>query len=178
MFEEFRQAWREAVSNFWREVRADEAESGAVYREVGRARTQLERLDAEIGETARRLKEEREQAAVCDRRERMAREIGDLETARVAGEYGARHRERAGVLERKLEALEAERTLCRRDLDEMERALQDGRVAAPPGARGIPDPGDLDRHPAEGEFRNLEDAGRDRAAAERLEELKRRMGRS
>ena len=122
--------------------------------------------------------EEYEATQVLDERERMAREIGDLETARGAGAYGARHRERAGVLERKLEALEAERTLCRRDLDEMERALQDGRVAPPPGARGIPDPEDLDRHPAEGEFRNLEDAGRDRAAAERLEELKRRMGRS
>lgn len=176
MFEDFRRAWREAVSNFWRELRADEAESGAVYREVGRARTQLERLGAELVETARRLKEERDHAAVCDRRERMAREIGDLETARVAAEYGARHRERAAVLERKLDALEAERTLCRRDLDEMERALQDGRVAAPPGSTRTADLEDLNRHPAEGEFRNLEDAGRDREAAERLKELKRRMG--
>lgn len=177
MFEEFRRAWGEAVTNFWRELRADEEGSGAgVYRQVGRARTQLEKLDAEIGETGRRLKEERREAAVCERRERMARDIGDEETARVAAEYGARHRERAGVLARKLEALEAERTLCRRDLDDMERALQDGRVA---GA-GAPDPAleDLNRHPAEGEFRNLEDIDRDREAAERLEELKRRMGRS
>lgn len=173
MFEEFRRAWQEAVSNFWSEVRADEeGKTGAVYREVARARTQMERLDAEIGESARRLKEEREEAAVCRRRERMARDIGDTETARVAGEYAARHLERAAVLERKVEALEAERALCRRDLDEMERALQDGRVAGPSSVLE-----ELERDPAEADFRNLEDASRDRAAAERLEELKRRMGR-
>ena len=67
---------------------------------------------------------------------------------------------------------EAERGLCRRDLDEMERVLQ---------ASGRPDPGriaeELDRDPHEAEFRDLEDASRDRAAEERLEELKRRMGR-
>ena len=175
MFDDFRRAWQEAVSNFWREVRADEEGSaGAVYRQVARARGHLEQLDGEIAETRRRLVEEREQATVCDRRERMARDIGDLETARVAGEFAVRHRERAAVLERKAEALEAERGLCRRDLDEMERALQDGRVAgAGPGRDDL----DLDRHPAESAFRNLEDASRDRAAAERLEELKRRMGR-
>lgn len=174
MFDEFRRAWREAVDNFWREVRAEEEGSGAaVYREVGRARTQLERLDAEVGESRRRLAEEREQAAVCERRERLAREIGDQETARVAAEFGARHRERADVLARKVEALEAERSLCRRDLDEMEEALRDGRVASPDPALE-----DLNRHPAEGQFRDLEESDRERAAAERLEELKRRMGRS
>lgn len=170
MFEEFRRAWREAVDNFWAEVGAEgDGGTGAVYREVGRARTQLERLAAEVGETRRRLAGEREEAGVCERRERLAREIGDLETARVAAQYGGRHRERAAVLERKLEALEAERSLCRRDLDEMESALQDGRVAARPELE------DLNRHPSEGEFRNLEDSQRERAAAERLDELKRRM---
>ncbi|HUG39696.1 MAG TPA: hypothetical protein VMM12_04390 [Longimicrobiales bacterium] len=173
MFEDFRAAWREAVANFWRELRAEEdADARAAYREMGRARTQLERLDAELADTRRRLATEREQAAVCDRRQRMARQIGDVETARVAGEYAARHRERAAVLERKADALEAERALCRRDLDEMERAVQDGRVA--PGRSVLED---LERDPAEAEFRNLEDATRERAAAERLEELKRRMGR-
>lgn len=172
MFEDFRRAWHQAVDNFWREVGAEgDGRPDAVYREVGRARTQLDRLDAEVGETRSRLRSERDQADVCDRRERMAREIGDAETARVAAEYGARHRERAAVLARKLEALEAERTLCRRDLDEMEDALQDGRVA---GARAELE--DLNRHPAEEQFRDLENSSRDRTAAERLEELKRQMG--
>ena len=173
MFEEFRRAWREAVENFWREVRADEEGAAAtVYREVRRARSQLDRLDEEIGDTLRRLKEEREQVAICERRARLAHDIGDAETARVASEYARRHLERAGVLERKAAALEAERELCRRDLDEMERALQASRAAS---AHRTVD--DLDRDPAEDAFRTLEQTSRDRAAAERLEELKRRMGR-
>lgn len=172
VFEDFRRAWRQAVDNFWREVGAEgDARTDAIYREVGRARTQLDRLGVEVDETRGRLRGEREQADVCDRRERMARRIGDTETARVAAVYGARHRERAAVLERKLEALEAERSLCRRDLDEMEGALQDGRVAG-----AAPELEDLNRHPSEGQFRDLEDSSRERAAAERLEELKRRMG--
>lgn len=173
MFEELRRAWHEAVENFWREVRAgEEGPPAALYREVARVRTQLDRLDAEVADARRRMGEEREQADACARRERMARQIGDAETARVASEYGSRHRERAAVLERKAEALEAERTLCRRDLDEMERALQDGRAGAPADVIR-----ELDRDTAEGQFRDLEDASRERTAAERLEELKRRMGR-
>lgn len=173
MFEEFRAAWRQAVANFWREVRADaDADAGAVHREIGRARSQLERLDREAAEVRRRVADEREQASICERRARMARQIGDTETARVAGEYASRHRERAAVLERKADALDGERGLCRRDLEEMERAIQDGRVSAGPSPLE-----DLERDPAEAEFRSLEQASRDRAAAERLEELKRRMGR-
>lgn len=174
MFEDIRRAWQEAVANFWREVRAEEEGLAAsALREVGRARTQLEGLDGEIADARRRLGEERGQAEVCDRRARMARRIGDAETERVARAYAARHRERASVLERKADALEAERALCRRDLDEMERAVQ---AMAPRGPGHVLH--DLDRDPAEAAFRDLEDAGKARAAAERLEELKRRMGRT
>lgn len=171
MFNEFKQAWRQAVDNFWRELELDEPDGRGVYREVAGARNQLEALEADIHATRRRLAEEKEQIEACIRRERMARAIGDDETARLAVEYRDRHRERAAVLGRKLEALEAERRLWIRDLDEMERALQEGRVAA---ARQEIE--DLDRHPREHDFRNLEDAERTRSAEERLEEIKRRMG--
>lgn len=174
MFGEFRRAWREAVDNFWHELEADTAPGeGAVYRQVAEARNQLERLDRQIAEARHREKEERREAEVCRRRERMAREIGDDETAGLAGDFAARHAERADVLGRKAEALEAERALCRRDLTEMERALQSGRVASDPR----PELEDLNRHPSEGAFRDLEDNHRSRSAAERLEELKRRMDR-
>lgn len=173
MFREFKNAWRQAVDNFWRELEAEDgAGAGAVYREVARVRNQLDELDDAITETRQRLARETEQVRVCIRRERMATEIGDAETARVAVEYRGRHEERASVLERKLDALEAERRLCRRDLDEMEKALQAGREEE---ARAELD--DLNRHPSEGEFRGLEDSDRTRSAEERLEELKRRMGR-
>jgi hypothetical protein len=174
VFREFRRAWRQAVDNFWRELEADlpgEEQARGAYREVARVRTQLEQLDQEIADTRARRDEELKQVDVCARRERMAREIGDEETARVAKEYGGRHQERADVFQRKLDALEGERRLCRRDLEEMERALQDGRIQE---ARQELE--DLNRHPNEHEFRDLEDADRGRSADERLAELKRRMG--
>ncbi len=175
VFEEFRRAWRQAVENFWHELEGDDAETKArgVYREVAGVRNQLEELDDALGATRQRLAHEEQQVEACRRRERLARNIGDEETARVAVEYRDRHLERAEVLRRKLEALEAERRLCERDLREMERALQEQRIT---GAGEILDELDLNRHPHEHEFRNLEDSERSRSAEERLEELKRRMG--
>lgn len=173
MFREFKRAWKQAVDNFWRELEADAAgESGAAYREVGRVRNQMDELDSEIAGTRQRLAHEREQVKVCIRRERLARDIQDEETARVAAEYRGRHEERAAVLEQKLEALEAERRLCRRDLDEMEQALREGW-----GRAARMELEDLNRHPREAEFRDLEDSAKAQTAEERLEELKRRMGR-
>jgi ABC-type phosphate transport system auxiliary subunit len=172
VFDDFKQAWREAVDNFWHELEGDdtEASSRSALRQVAAARNQLETLDGAIGDTRQRVAHEQEQVEACRRREGLARGIGDEETARIAGEYGARHQERADVLTRKLEALEAERRLCRRDLQDMEKAIQEGRIA---GAQAELE--DLNRHPSEDEFRNLEDAARGRSADERLEELKRRM---
>lgn len=172
MFREFKRAWRQAVDNFWQELEADSGEGEGAYREVGRVRNQLDGLEDAVAETRQRLAHEQEQVRVCVRRKRMADEIGDAETARIAEQYRGRHQERASVLERKLEALEAEQRLCLRDLDEMEKALQAGRVRS---ARA--DLEDLNRHPREDEFRNLEESDRTRSAEERLEELKRRMDR-
>ena len=171
MFREFKRAWKETVDNFWRELEGDATDgTGAAYREVARVRNQLDELDDAIAETRQRLAHENEQVKVCVRREKMAEEIGDTETARVAAEYRERHGERASVLRQKLDALEAERGLCRRDLAEMEKALQAGRVRS---AREQLE--DLDRHPSEDAFRDLEESDRTRSAEERLDELKRRM---
>lgn len=172
VFDEFRRAWRQAVDNFWRELEGEPGETaeGAAYREVGRVRTQLDELDSAIDGTRQRLAEEVEQVEACTRRERLARSIGDLGTARIAAEYRERHQERSAVLRQKLEVLEAERRLCLRDLREMEKALQEGR-----GNGGRSELEDFDRHPREDEFRTLEDVQRARSAEERLEQLKRRM---
>jgi hypothetical protein len=172
MFDNFKQAWRQAVDNFWTELEGGEggdARVRALYREVANARNQLARLDREIGECRQGHVHEREQSDVCARRERMARDIGDVETERVAAEYRARHEERAQVLARKLDALQAERALCQRDLGEMERGLAAAGAVPPPDELE-----DLNRHPREADFQGLEEAERQRAAAERLEELKRR----
>jgi hypothetical protein len=173
VFETFRNAWRQAVDNFWQELQSEEvtgdARTRAMYAQVATARTEMSRLDRAISECRREEAAERAEVEVCARRERLARDIGDTDTARIAAEYRTRHEERAAVLARKLEVLVAEQALCRRDLEEMERALP--QAGAAPGTIEIEN---LDRDPREAEFQDLERAARHRAAAERLEELKRR----
>lgn len=172
MFDELRQAWHEAVSNFWEELNAEAADPeqrlAAMNAEMAEARRELSELERELRETETRLGRNRHDLEVCERRERMARQIGDDETAALAAEYAARHGERIRVFERKVAALRAERELWRRDLDRMETALRNRRVER--GETGAASSGDalLDE---------LDEAARERSAEERLEELKRRMGR-
>jgi chromosome segregation ATPase len=174
MFENLRRAWHQAVDNFWAELEEGEesqpARGEGVYRQVASARNQIRRLEQELADTRRAVEFERDQVEVCARRARLAREIGDDETERVALEFRARHGERAAVLGGKADALQAELDLWRRELVEMERALQAS------GFVGGGELEDLNQHPRESEFRTLEDAARERAAAARLEELKRRQG--
>ncbi len=181
MFEDWKKAWRDAVENFRREV--DDMEEGdsrtrAMQRELRSARVAMEKLDGEIRRTRREAGEERENEAVCRRREEMARRIGDEETVRIAVEFCARHAERASVLERKGEVLAEERALLVRDLDIMEQMIAAQPDAPRVTASSPQSPGEVLEEEGEREARDfgrLEKEARERAAAERLEELKRRM---
>jgi hypothetical protein len=179
MFEEWKRAWQEAVENFQRELNDASSDAPprirAMERELVSAAGALARLDEEIARARRALASERDAERVCTRRETLARDIGDDETMRVAAEFGARHAERAAVLERKVTVLEEEHGLLAADVEKMRRLVQeaapaarvaDGTTTAGPGSIG---------RDGDGEFSRLEQDARERAAAERLEELKRRM---
>ena len=177
MFDDLRHAWRQAVQNFWDEVQAGDGhpQLRVMQRELAAARGELRRLETERGRHRNRRSHEREQEEVCLRRERMAREIGDEETADIAARYAARHRERAEILQGRVDLIAQEEALLARDVEEMERALES--VQDDPGALADlgesrvgagPDP---DAH----DFQQLEQERRERTAEERLDELKRRM---
>jgi len=179
MWEDWKKAWRDAVENFRRELAGDDVASDnrtrAMQRDVMSMRSAAQKLDAEIRRTRREAESERENEAVCRRREQMARAVPDEETARIAVEFAVRHAERAGILGRKVEVLEAERGLLERDLQSMEKVL-----AEQPDA-----PHTLDDRPIreiveeraveDRDFGRLEREARERAAQEKLDELKRRM---
>lgn len=177
MFEDWKKAWREAVENFRRELEGADGDVSAhvraMRRETVSARGALAKLLDEIRRTRRQAENERELEQVCRRREGLARDVNDDETVRVAREYAARHAERGAVLERKVEVLEQEHALLARDLDSMEHVLAahpDTAVGAAPGVDAL-DPRDrTDR-----DFGQLEQEAREKAAAQQLEELKRRM---
>jgi hypothetical protein len=175
MFEDLKRAWREAVANFHHEMSdGDDATAGAharaLRREIATARGVLAQLDAEIRKTARGAEEESTAAADCRRREQLARQVGDAETVRVAVEFAARHDERAAVLQRKLVVLTDERALLVRDLERMESLAPAAAAAA--AITDDPPARDSARAKEDAEFRRMQ---RERTAAERLEELKRRM---
>jgi hypothetical protein len=181
MFEDWKQAWRQAVENFQREVQGEGGAAPrvrAMERELVSAAGALGKLDDEIRRTHRDVASERESEQVCRRRESLARGVGDEETVRLAVEFAVRHAERAAVLERKLGVLQEERSLLSRDVDEMKRLISEAAPAASVGGasaeRVSPAPHD---EPDDRDFTRLEREARERAASERLEELKRRMQR-
>jgi hypothetical protein len=185
MFNDWKQAWQQAVENFQREMRDGASGAGpsvrAMEREIVSAQGALGRLDEQIQRTAREADAERESEEVCRRRETLARGAGDEETVRIAGEFAARHAQRAAVLARKLAVLQEERELIARDVGEMKRIIATAPAAAGGGtgrdsvassSAESSSPGD---EAQARDFSRLEREARERAASERLEELKRRM---
>ncbi|HSK19592.1 MAG TPA: hypothetical protein VK912_10635 [Longimicrobiales bacterium] len=180
MFDDWKQAWRQAVENFHREAAGGATGAPprvrAMERELISASGALGNLDEEIRRTTRDLSKEREEEQVCRRREALARGVGDAETVRIAVEFAERHAERAAVLERKITVLQDERALLARDVAAMRTTLAE--VAPAAAATGVGDgaaaPRQDEREPHE--FSRMERQARERAADQRLEELKRRMG--
>ncbi len=155
------------------------------------AKLGVEDLGRGVDETRRKLDTERQALETVLRRKGLAAGIHDAETVAIAEKYEGQHRERTAVLERKLEAQEAEAALARRDYDEMLTQLKAasagagsvGEGAAPAGSAREPTDADLGLADDGALNAELDSLHRQRAreakdadAAARLEELKRRMG--
>ncbi|HLA90964.1 MAG TPA: hypothetical protein VJL28_11100 [Gemmatimonadaceae bacterium] len=148
------------------------------------AKLGVEDLREGVEQTRRKLAAEREQLATMQRRKTLAEGINDVETVALADKHAAQHGERVAVLQRKLEAQEAEASLAERELGAMLAQLKSasaGVGGAPvPGLSdedlGLPDDarlhGELDalaRHRARSEAET--------AAEAQLADLKKKMGR-
>jgi hypothetical protein len=179
MFDDWKDAWRQAVENFQREAAGGAAlHARAMERELTTAAGALGKLDDEIRRVQHELTNEREAETVCRRREGLARDVQDDVTMQIAAEYAARHAARIAVLERKSAVLADERELLAADLEAMRKILRD---APPMSSVGSAPSGQepAAKSSAEKEddhaFSRLERDARERAVDERLEELKRRM---
>lgn len=167
------------------------ADRRAVLTEMKRALAQtklgVEDLREGVEITRRRLATERESLATASRRRALAEGINDTETAALATKYESQHAERIAVLERKLEAQEAECGLAERDFDAMLGQLKQASVGVGEGrplGRTGPSDEDLglrDDRPLQQELDGLararHRADREAGADAALEALKRRMGR-
>lgn len=156
-------------------------------RQLALAKMGVEDLAQGIEVTRERLETERGKLATATRRRTLAEGIDDTETATLAAKYEAQHQERIAVLERKLDAQEAEHGLAAREYDEMLKQLKQANAGAGSGldARnapltdadlGLPDDAPL-RRELDGLARSQKRQERDAAADAALEALKRKMGR-
>jgi hypothetical protein len=99
--------------------------------------------------TERLLTAEQQQLVDAERRGALAAQVPDPETVQVAEQFAARHRERVGVLEKKLAAQRDELSLAERDLTELTQQYRNSRQGTESG-----------RTPAqEAAWRDLEAAG-------------------
>jgi hypothetical protein len=142
------------------------------------------RESAEI--TRQRVETEKASLETVKRRKELAASIPDAETVAIAEKFESQHTERIAVLERKLEAQEAELGLAERDYDEMLKALKSANAGVGAGLNpesrgptdadlGLPDDTEL-RSELDALGRRSNRSAHEAAADAQLEELKKRMG--
>jgi hypothetical protein len=185
MFESFRQTLRDLMD---RATPPEERRAGLsrMKQTLVTARMGLDDLRGGVTVTRQRLEAERRELETMRRRKGYAQGINDAETVALAEKYEAQHAERVDVLERKLDAQEAELAIVEREVGEMTAELKQAMLGVP-GAPSVEDAAAAEVEAALGRSPDiaseLDAMGRARARAEResdaeqrLAELKRRMG--
>ena len=134
MFENLRNAFREAVDNFNKELGRDDVPElvdgllRQMHEEVTDTKTQLFTLEEQIKKAIQLSEMEGKEAATCRRREEMARKIGDEDTAGVAAEFAEKHEKRKDIQARKALALREELELKRSEVTDMIAKLKEAKV--------------------------------------------------
>jgi len=125
MFDNLRDAFREAVDNFKEELNRDDVPETVdrllrgMKEEAADTQARVHALEREIEVTQKIAAREAKDADTCRRREDMANGIGDPETARIAAEFAKKHENKHEVLTTKANALEKELALLRVEVTEM-----------------------------------------------------------
>jgi hypothetical protein len=134
MFEKLGRAFREAYENFKEELDRDAVPETVnkllhqMHDEAADVRADIKRLETEIEKTIRATDGHKAEAATCRRREKMARDIGDEETANVAAEYAVKHEHHCEILGRKALAMKEELDLRRSEFQEMLEAIKSAKA--------------------------------------------------
>src|SRR5690348_1565035 len=102
------------------------------------ARMGVEDLRDGVAVTRKRLDAERRELETMRRRKGYAQGINDSETVALAEKYEAHHAERVSVLERKLDAQEAELAIVEREVGDMTTELKQAMLGVP-GAPSVDD---------------------------------------
>ena len=162
--------------------------AGRMQEAVIEAKAGVSAMREALAQAEKELAHARAEVETTTRRRDLAAGIQDAETVEVADRYLARQQERAAVLERKVAAQREELALAERDLGEMQAQLADAtkhRTAheadrsrdaawASLGAAGMDRPEvDVEQEQLRAQ---MDRAAREAVADQKLEELKKRMG--
>lgn len=134
MFQNLRDAFKEAVENFKEELNRDDVPEVVdgllrqMQEELTDAQAHVHTLEAQIKKALQMVELEEKEIATCQRREAMAGKIGDEETARVAREWGEKHRQRKRIQENKALALREEMEMKRTEIREMTAQFKEARA--------------------------------------------------
>jgi phage shock protein A len=134
MFEDLRRAFREGIDNFNKELNrehvpetVDKLIKGMVD-EITDAKSGLGELENQIKKALIESEKEKGEAQTARRREQMANEIGDAETATIAASFAEKHEQHQKVLEQKALALKAELEFREAGIEEMMSKIKEAKT--------------------------------------------------
>jgi phage shock protein A len=147
MFDDLRAAFREALDNFDKELKRDQVPETVdrllvgMKNQLADEKAEVLGLESELEKALSASQREKDAGETCRRREKMARDIGDEETAALAVQHALKHEGHQAVLERKAQAIREELELRRRTVEEMNAQLYEamqkrGALGATTGRTG------------------------------------------
>jgi hypothetical protein len=147
MFEDLRAAFREALDNFNKELKRDQVPETVdrllvgMKNELADEKAELTKLEGELERALSASQREKDAGATNRRREKMARDIGDEETATLAVQHALKHEAHFTVLEKKAQAIREELDFRRKSVEEMSAQLTEalrkrGALGATAGRSG------------------------------------------
>jgi phage shock protein A len=133
MFEDLRDAFREALDNFNKELKRDRVPEtvdrllSGMRDEIVDEKAQIAGLEEQLAKALSQAQLEADNGRTCRRREEMARRIGDEETADVAAQHAVKHEGHHVLLQKKAEAIREELEFRRKNADEMMAKFEEAR---------------------------------------------------
>ena len=134
MFENLRNAFKEAVENFNKELDRDQVPETVdrllvgMRNEVADAQASVKDLEGQVARAGKEIEREKNEVSTARRRGKMAADIGDKETADIAEQYAAKHEERLRLLEQKATALQGELDFQRKEVGTMMEKFKEARA--------------------------------------------------
>ncbi|MDX1648063.1 MAG: hypothetical protein R3304_13030 [Longimicrobiales bacterium] len=125
MFEDLRNAFKEALDNFNKELNRDQVSDAAdkllvgMRNEIVDEKAAVAGLEEQIAKAKQQIERLSGEAATARRRESMARDIDDAETVELASEYASKVESHREVLRKKVSALQEELDFRRETLQGM-----------------------------------------------------------